>query len=105
MALQKIRECIRDCQRPVSSQSELNVLAAEADDRDITGYGDVIGGNELSESERKRLTGDFLIDVRKMSESGDTIIAMAVALEWGDQGMAEASDRSNRLKPRPMRSF
>ena len=30
---------------------------------------------------RKRLTGDFLIDVRKMSESGDTIIAMAVALE------------------------
>ena len=41
MALRKIGECIRDCQRPVSSQLELNVLAVEADDQDITGYGDV----------------------------------------------------------------
>ena len=81
MALRKIRECIRDCQRPISSQSELNVLAAEADERDITDTATFIGGSELSESERKRLTGDFLIDIRKMSESGDTIIAMAVALE------------------------
>ena len=40
-----------------------------------------------------------------MSETGDTIIAMAVALECGDQGMAETSDRSNRWKPRRMRSF
>ena len=81
MALRKIRECIRDCQRPVSSQSELNVLAEETDEPEITDTATVIVGSELSESERKRLTGDFLIDVRKMSESGDTIIAMAVALE------------------------
>jgi hypothetical protein len=40
-----------------------------------------------------------------MSETGDTIIAMAVALECGDQGMAETSDRSNRWKPRRMLSF
>ena len=41
MALRKIRECIRDRQRPVSSRLELNVFAEEADEPDITRYGDV----------------------------------------------------------------
>ena len=85
MTLRKIRKFIRDGQRPVSRHLELNVLAEETDDQDITDAATVIIGSELSLSKRKRLTGDFLIDIRKMSESGDTIIAMAVALEWGDQ--------------------
>jgi hypothetical protein len=60
---------------------EPNVLEEETDDRDITDAATVIIPSELSVSERKRLTDDLLIDIRKMSERGDTIIAIAVALE------------------------
>jgi hypothetical protein len=75
MALRKFREFVRDRQRHVSKRWE-NVLEEEVDDKDITDATTVIVGSELSLSERRRLT-----DIRKMSERGDTIIAIAVALE------------------------
>jgi hypothetical protein len=81
MALRKFREFILDRQRTVSRGLEPNVLEEETDDQDITDAATVIIGSELSVSERKRLTDDLLIDIRKMSERGDTIIAIAVALE------------------------
>jgi hypothetical protein len=81
MALRKFREFVRDRQRPVSRRLEPNVLEEETDDRDITDAATVIIPSELSVSERKRLTDDLLIDIRKMSERGNTIIAIAVALE------------------------
>jgi hypothetical protein len=81
MTLRKFREFVRDRQRPVSRRLEPNVLEEETDDRDITDAATVIIPSELSVSERKRLTDDLLIDIRKMSERGDTIIAIAVALE------------------------
>jgi hypothetical protein len=81
MALRKFREFVRDCQRPVSRRLEPNVLEEEADDQDITDAATVIIGSGLSVSERKRLTDDLLIGIRKMSERGDTIIATVVALE------------------------
>jgi hypothetical protein len=80
MALRKFREFVRDRQRPVSGRLEPNVLEEETDDQDITDVATVIIGSELSVSERKRLTDDLLIDIRKMSKRGDTIIAIAVAL-------------------------
>jgi len=76
MALRKFREFIRDRQRPVSRR-----LEEETDDQDITDAATVIIGSELSVSERKRLTDDLLIYIRTMSERGDTIIAIAAALE------------------------
>ena len=81
MALRKFREFILDRQRTVSRRSELNVLGEETDDQDITDAATVIIGSDLSTDERKRLTDDLLIDIRKMSESGGTIIATVVALE------------------------
>ena len=81
MALRKFREFVRDCQTPVSRRLEPDVLEEETDDQDITDAATVIIGSELSLSERKRLTDDLLIGIRKMSESGDTIIATVVALE------------------------
>jgi len=81
MALRKFREFVRDRQRPIPRRLEPNVLEEETDDQDITDAATVIIGSELPVSERKRLTDDFLINIRKMSERGDTIIATAVALE------------------------
>jgi len=81
MELQKFREFIQHRQRPVSRRLEPNVLEEETNDQDITDAATVIIGSELPVSERKRLTDDFLINIRKMSERGDTIIATAVALE------------------------
>jgi hypothetical protein len=81
MALRKFREFIRDRQRPVSRRLELNVLEEETDDQDITDAATVIIGSELSASERKSLRDGLVNDIGKMSESGRTIIAIAVALE------------------------
>jgi hypothetical protein len=77
----KFREFIQDCQRPVSRQLELNVLKEETDNSEITDAATVIIGSELSVSERKQLTDDLLVGIRKMSKRGDTIIAIAVAFE------------------------
>ena len=81
MTVRKFREFVRDRQRPVSRRLEPNVLEEEMDDRDITDAATVIIPSELSASKRKRLTDDLLIGIRKMSERGDTIIAIAVASE------------------------
>ena len=81
MALRKFREFVRDGHRRVSKRCEPNVLEEEVDDKDITDATTVIIGSELSVSERRRLTDDLLTDIRKMSERGDTIIAIAVASE------------------------
>jgi hypothetical protein len=81
MALRKFREFVRDYQTPVSRRLEPNVLKEEAVDQDITDAATVIIGSELSLNERKRLTDDLLIDIRKMSESRGTIIATVVALK------------------------
>jgi hypothetical protein len=81
MTLRKFREFVRDCERPVSRRLEPSVLEEETDDQDITDAATVIIGSELPVSERNRLTDDLLIGIRKMSERGDTIIAIAVALE------------------------
>ena len=81
MALRKSREFIPDRQRPVSRLLELNVLKRRRMIQDITDAATVTIPSELSASERKRLTDDLLIGIRKMSERGDTIIATVVALE------------------------
>jgi hypothetical protein len=81
MAWRKFKEFIRDRQRPVSRRLEGNVLKEETDDSEITDAATVIIGSELSASQRKSLRDDLVNDIRKMSESGRTIIAIAVALE------------------------
>jgi hypothetical protein len=81
MALRKFREFGGDGHMRVSKRWEPNVLEEEVDDKDITDATTVIIGSELSVSERRRLTDDLLTDIRKMSERGDTIIAIAVASE------------------------
>ena len=81
MALRKLRDIVPDGQRPVSRRLERNVLGEETYDQDITDAATVIIGSELSLSKRKRLTDDLLIGIRKMSESGGTIVATVVALE------------------------
>jgi len=80
MTLRKFREFIRD-RRPVSRRLELNVLGEETDDQDITDAATVIIGSDLSTDERQLLRDGLIDDIRKMSESGRTIIAIAVALE------------------------
>ena len=81
MALRKFKKFIQDHEKPVSRRSELNVLKEDADDTPITNAATVIIGSELSASERKRLTDDLLIGIRKMSEREGTIIATAVELK------------------------
>jgi hypothetical protein len=60
---------------------ELNIFEEEADNSEIADAATVIIGSELSASERLSLRDDLINDIRKMSESGGTIIAIAVALE------------------------
>jgi hypothetical protein len=79
MALRKLREFI--LAKPVSRRLELNVLEEETDDQDITDAATVIIGSDLSTDERQLLRDGLINDVRKMSESGGTIIATVVALE------------------------
>ena len=81
MSLRKFREFIQDGHRLASRRSELSVLGEETQDSDITDAATVIIGSELSASERKLLADSFVNDVKKMSEGGGTIMAMAVALE------------------------
>jgi hypothetical protein len=81
MAPRKLRDIVPDGQRPVSRRLALNVLEDDTDDQDITDAATVIIGSELAISARQRLTDNLLIDIRKMSESGGTIIATVVALE------------------------
>jgi hypothetical protein len=79
--LRKFREFIQDGHRPASRGSELNVWEDKTLDSEITDAATIIIGSELSASERKLLADSFVNDVKKMSESGGTIMAMAVVLE------------------------
>jgi hypothetical protein len=81
MALRKLREFIRDRQRPASRRLEANVLEEETDDQDITDAATVIIGSELAVSERQSLRDGLINYITKMSERGDTIIATVVSLE------------------------
>ena len=81
MALRKFKKFIQDHEKPVSRRLELNVLEEETDDSEIADAATVIIGSELSASERRSLSDDFVNGIEKMSERGSTIIAMAVALE------------------------
>jgi hypothetical protein len=81
MALRKLRDIVPDGQRPVSRRLEPDVLEDDTDDQDITDAATVVIGSELPLSKRKRLTDNLLIGIRKMSESGGTIVATVVALE------------------------
>ena len=81
MSLRKFREFIQDGHRPASRGLELNVWEEETHASDITDAATVIIGSELSASERKLLMNSFGNDLKKMSEGGGTIMAMAVALE------------------------
>jgi hypothetical protein len=81
MELRKFREFVRDCQKPVSRRLEPNVLEEDTDDQDITDAATVIIGRDLSTDERQLLRDGLINDIRKMSESGGTIIATVVALE------------------------
>ena len=78
MSLRKFREFIQDRHRAASRGSELE---EETYDAEVTDAATVIIGSELSASERKSLMNGFASDLKKMSESGGTIMAMAVALE------------------------
>jgi hypothetical protein len=81
MALRKFKKFIQDHKKSVSRQLELNVLEEETDDSEIADSATVIIGSELSTSERRSLSDDFVNGIEKMSERGSTIIAIAVALE------------------------
>ena len=81
MALRKFKKFIQDHEKPVSRQLELNGLEEETDNSEIADAATVIIGSELSTSERRSLSDDFINSIRKMSERGSTIIAIAVALE------------------------
>ena len=81
MSLRKLREFMRDDQKPVSKRLESKVLDEEADDSDITDAATVIIGSELSAGERRSLADSFMNHMRMMSEAGGTIIATAVAFE------------------------
>ena len=81
MALRKFKEFIRDRKRPVSGRLEQNILKEDADDTPIADAATVIIGSELSASERRSLSDEFVTGIEKMSERGSTIIAIAVALE------------------------
>ena len=81
MALRKFKQFIEDRRKPILGEAELNALEAGAGASDPVDAATVIIGSELSASERRSLTDDFIYGVEKMSERGSTIIAIAVALE------------------------
>jgi hypothetical protein len=81
MALRKFKQFIQGQDKPVSRQLELNILEEEADNSEIADAATVIIGSELSTTERRSLSEDFINGIEKMSERGSTILAIAVALE------------------------
>jgi hypothetical protein len=56
-------------------------LEEETDDSGIADAATVIIGSELSTSERRSLSDSFVDGIRRISERGRTIMAIAVALE------------------------
>jgi len=81
MALRKFKTFVQHHEKPVSRRLGSNVLEEETDDSGIADAATVIIGSELSAGERRSLVFDLVNGIKKMSERGGTIIAMAVALE------------------------
>ena len=81
MALRKFKTFIQHHEKPVARRLGLNVLEEETDDSGIADAATVIIGSELSTSERRSLSDSFVDGIRRMSERGRTIMAIAVALE------------------------
>ena len=81
MALRKFKHFIEDRRKPISEGPELSASEVDTDASELADAATVIIGSELSASERRSLTGDFIYGVEKMRERGSTIIAIAVALE------------------------
>jgi hypothetical protein len=79
--MRKFKEFIQDSQKSVSGQLQLNILEGETDDSEIADAATVIIGSELSTRERETLSESFVDGIRRMSERGGTIMAIAVALE------------------------
>ena len=77
----KFKQFIEDRRKPIIGGSESKALEAGTDAADLADAATVIIGSELSASERRSLTDDFIYGLEKMSERGSTIIAIAVALE------------------------
>ena len=77
MALRKFKTFIQHHEKAVSRR----FLEEETDDSGIADAATVIIGSELSMSEREALSDSFVNGIRKMSERGGTIMAIAVALE------------------------
>jgi hypothetical protein len=81
MTLRKFKTFIQHQEKAVSGRLGLNVLEEETDDSEIADAATVIIGSELSASERRSLSDSFVDGIRRMSERGGTIMAIAVALE------------------------
>jgi hypothetical protein len=81
MALRNFKSFIRDRQRPVSTRAVASNLKEETDDAEITDAASVIIGSELLAIERKSLSDSFVNDIKKITDDGRSIIAIAVALE------------------------
>ena len=81
MALRKFKTFIQHHERPVSRELQLNFWEEETDDSEIADAATVIIGSELSASERRSLSDSFVDGIKRMSERGRTIMAIAVALE------------------------
>ena len=77
MALRKFKTFIQHHEKAVSRR----FLEEETDDSGIADAATVIIGSELSAGERRSLSDSFVEGIRRMSERGRTIMAMAVALE------------------------
>jgi hypothetical protein len=77
MALRKFKTFIQHHEKPVARR----FLEEETDDSGIADAATVIIGSELSASERRSLSDSFVDGIRRMSERGGTIMAIAVALE------------------------
>jgi hypothetical protein len=81
MALRQFRSFIRDHQSPLSTQADRRNLKEATDVVDITDVATIIIGSDLSAVERQSLTDSFTNDVKKMTNDGRSIMAMAVAFE------------------------
>ena len=81
MTLKKFKHFIEDRRKPIFEGPELMASEADTDASELADAATIIIGCELSASERRSLTDDFIDGVEQMRERGSTIIAIAVALE------------------------
>ncbi len=78
MALRKFRDVTRHIQYSSGSRVRGNILKEASEDNEITDAATVAIGSNLSANERKAMIEGFSQNIRKMSENGGSIIAVAV---------------------------